>query len=478
MNSGNMLRSVYRFYKFLLTFRRVYFIFALFISLFFVYLFLQKKTLPVNKYVCSVSISNEQKEPQVYVSASNNAQEWYKNYTPAWQIKNPYNTNNLYKYYQSASFLRDAGRTINYRMRYFHKGKDIYEHRPIDLYVNNANEEDAFSAYVIATKEGCTLFVNDELDIKKLQINYSKPTQTPIGEIVLNKRNDDKYDNVKIRLVYGKESLVLQQLNDHIDRPRNNDIIAVNITSDYTFGFAKDLFDAMLKEFDRQIKAQYSQDFTEYQNNMDKAISMSKNDPELSHRLKALLTQAKMDSLIINNNNMAYYVDKPYMDKPELIKTAGSFRYIFAILLLLVLPTIFLLIEISINPLIINEGDLPKFIKEHIKYTVEGSMKNEDIKRIKFILSSENCSNFIISGASKRCMPIDTVESLSQKLDNSITTKSSLDMNIEALNIVRNDNTSKLILLIKLGCISTKKLLKIETLLIKANINPIVILFD
>lgn len=478
---------IYRFFKFLVKKRRVYIAFSILISLGIIYYLRQNVPMEANEYTCAVALNNIN-DKEKYI---NNDPQSYNGYRPSWQIENPFNFDNLYNHFQSTSFLNEAGDKINYRVRYTHKGIDIYDERPFDIYVeynNKYSDNNSFETYIEQKNGGVVLkktkgYINGE-KVKlseELFLAYDTPKDTPIGRISITKRteNNNWDKNYSVKVNYFDRNYMNILFDKNMTRSIQGNIIICELKSDYTFEFVKNLFNSMVSTYVDNMKAKYTDDYNKYVAKIDSIlVTMESGDP-MYNRFKELKELANYDYQIINKGNIISFIDKPYISDKNILGIIGKFRYFVVVFVFLLFPVFLLLIELFIRPININISDLPKKIKENVIYHVDKStMTDLDKSNIAILLKNCGDVDMFVSSISHRCFPADKfIKEIRKHEDIKLKSCVSLDKSYAAINDATK-NYGNLVILLNLGSMTLMRLKKLQDVLIKSKVNIFVILFE
>lgn len=482
------MNTVFRFFKFLVKKRRVYIAISILISLGMVYSLRRNVPIKANEYTCSVALtSNNNNSNLQYI---NNDTKTYERYVPYWQIENPFSFSDLYNNFQSTSFLDEAGENVNYRMRYTHKGLDIYDKRPFDLYVDYGdvcNYDNSFEAQVVNKNNGVSLknvkgFINgNAVNVSdEIFLTYYTPKDTPIGKLIVYKTNENNnWDtNYSIKVNYYNKDYVHLIFDKNMDRKVQGDIIICQLKTDYTFGFVEKLFNSMLSTYEQHVREKYSENYNAYISKIDSAMSkLDKKDPMYS-RFEELKRLASYDYQAIDNKKIVCYIDKLYVSERDLVGVVGSFRYVIVVLAFIIIPILLLLLELFIRPININVEDLPENIQKNIIYHVDSAMMSDlDKSSISLLLKKRNYENIFVASASYRCFSSDKFVNDINDEQIKFSSCKSLDEGCNAIEKTIEKNGT-LIVLLNLGVMSLYRLKKLNEVLLKSNVDFAIILFE
>lgn len=486
MNTDSM-NYIYRFVKFLIKKRRVYIALSILITLGIVYYLRQNVPMKANEYVCSVALSNDGNN----VGYINKDPQTYEGYRPSWQIKNPFNFENLYNQFQSTSFLNEAGDKINYRVRYTHKGTDIYSDRPFDLYVEyNSKDEgqNSFETYVEKTNDGVVLKnTKGYIDGENVKISeemffaYNTPKDTPIGRIIVKSRKaSENWDkNYTVKVDYYDRHRMNVLFDQNMKRVRQGNIIICTLKSDYTFDFVKTLFDSMNATFVDKMKREYADEYNKYILRIDSTLATLTPETPLYKRFTELKTVAVYDYQITAKENIIEYIDKPYISEKDLVGVINTFRYFIVVFVFLLVPVFLLLIELFLRPVNINSSDLPEIIKDNVVYHVEKSeMTDIDKSNISVLLNGFGYKDLFVSSVSHRCFQSERfVHEIKDYCNINLKSCQSFDKGCVAITeTVEND--ASLVILLNLGTMTLTRLKRLQDMLVKSKVNIFVILFE
>lgn len=507
--------SLQRFYRFLIRKRWVYIAFSLLICLALVYKFVLNTPLKMQKYVASFSIPlNEAGE----INTNNiikNSDEKIENYLPIWKYSKPYSIRSVYNIVESADIIREAGREVNFRVRYFNKGADIYADSPVELRVTSNDvktaDRDNFVMELFLEEDKAQIikikgFIGaKEYEAQDLIIKYGEPYEFNSLKFIINKIDLTNYIGKKIKIKYSSEVDLVSTIDMNLDVDiENENSIVLRLTSDYTREFVTDFIERIRVKSSEKVKKILSNQFENYNKKLDDLIlntgdELSSN--ELKKRVIELREMANVDRLILEEQDLITYIDEPYLDIADSQSFSPMYYYLIIGLLFLIFATLMLLFELLIRPIALNISELPDYLQSKIIYKVNDKLKDIDLAAINTILSkNKEKARFVLLNPARNeisstdfanemiaiCEEIEIVKydfddkKLIPQVDDSAKVQyiySDFNRNLSAFINLSDKYKADLVLILRLGSLRTYELKTLSNLLerLDMNINLIVI---
>lgn len=308
-------------------------------------------------------------------------------YRPQWAMLNPYDRDMAIKYFESTKMVIDAGTKLNYTVRYWYEGKDIYEHCPVDIrFVSkHITDFDSWSMQVNVDHDGVQLgkikgmYMQKKIKAKEnVFVPYDQATETPIGTVIVRRvRPTGKY--TRIQLTKMREVDAQDTYDAKMRRFMGSNLIELFLTADCTRAFARDFFHQIGREYEAYAKAYYIKELNRYLARLDTArqqitsgysylnsygIQAQNGDEQLREKLQQqlnlLVEEAQTNALLLGEERMIEILDDTLIRSPKQSETGLPYINLALGLLFLLLPISALIIELMLRRPVLSPSLLPE----------------------------------------------------------------------------------------------------------------------
>lgn len=423
---GQAWLSITAFFRLLLcTKRRWYFLLSLMIVLAIKYIYQPSMPMPVREYFTTYRIKYS--DPGIGDRASKSFGE-EEVFRPQWAMNNPYDRDMAIKYFESTKIIIDAGSKLNYTVRYWHEGKDIYEHKPIDLRFlsDSISDTDRWNLKVRILSDGIELsdikgvYKNKPIkSASKIFISYDNVTESPMGRILVRQIGSIKeYQNIKVTKM--SELDAQDKYDGKMRRYMGSNLIELFLTADCTRAFARDFFHQIAQEYESYAKAYYIQELDTYLRRLDNArsqisygykylneygIAPKQGDEtirqNLSLRIDRMLEEAQTNALLLSEKDMIEIIDDTLIRFPKQIEIRLVYINLGLALLFVLLPILMLLLELILKRPVLIPNILPKpwnmtgkqlLLPKNMSSSVEWNRLEIQLKQILLSKESSKCN--------------------------------------------------------------------------------------
>lgn len=366
----------------LLTPRRWYFVISLVVVLGIKYIYRPALPMPVREYFTTYRIKYS--DPGQGERASKSFVE--DTYRPRWTMLNPYDRDMAIKYFESTKLVVDAGRKVNYTVRYWYEGQDIYEQTPVDIRFtsDSIDDYDSWSMQVELSPQGVELskiggvYAGKSLGVGgQVFVPYDKPTETPLGVVVVRQiRPLGGY--TKLSLTKMREVDAQDLYDAKMKRHMGGNLIELFLTADCTRGFARDFFHQIGREYEAYARQYYLNELKTYLERLEQAKSQvasghdyleefgletKAGDPtvrrEVQAQLDRLTEQAQTDALLLGEGQMIEIIDDTFIRSPKQGWSSLPYVNMMLGLLFILLPVIALFVELALRRPVLSPSLLP-----------------------------------------------------------------------------------------------------------------------
>lgn len=365
------------------THRRWYFVLSLLLVLGIKYIYRPALPMPVREYFTTYRIKYS--DPGQGERASKSFVE--DTYRPQWAMLNPYDRDMAIKYFESTKMVIDAGRKVNYTVRYWRDGLDVYEERPVDVRFtsDSISDFDAWSLRLDVRADGVALsnisgsYIDKPIVARdEIFVPYGTPTETPIGTVEVRRlRPADK--NAGLTLTKMREVDAQDLYDAKMRRHMGGNLIELFLTADCTRGFARDFFHAIGEAYEAYARDYYLGELGKYLERLDEArrqigsgygyleafgIKPKEGDPTTRKALLAqidrMVEEAQTDALVLGEGKMIEILDDTLIRSPK--QGEANLPYVGAGLLLLfvLLPIVALTAELALRRPVLSPSLLPE----------------------------------------------------------------------------------------------------------------------
>lgn len=362
--------------------RRWYFALSLVLVLGLKYIYRPALPMPVREYFTTYRIKYS--DPGQGERASKSfAQEPYR---PQWAMLNPYDRDMAIKYFESTKMIIDAGRSINYTVRYWHEGQDIYEHTPVDIRFtsDSISDFDAWSMRVEVQPTGVQLSKLSGTYIDRpitsqgaVFIPYDSPSDTPLGLVTVRLvRPIGSYKNI---ILTKMREVDAQDLYDgKMRRHMGSNLIELFLTSDCTRAFARDLFYQIGKQYEAYAREYYIKELGQYLERLDEArqqiaggydyleawgLQAKEGDPATRRamiaQLDKMVEEAQTNALLLGQEHMIELLDDTLIRTPKQTELSLPYVNMGLLLLFVFLPVLALVVELALRRPVLAAELLP-----------------------------------------------------------------------------------------------------------------------
>lgn len=362
--------------------RRWYFVLSLLLVLGIKYIYRPVLPMPVREYFTTYRIKYS--DPGQGERASKSFVE--DAYRPQWAMLNPYDRDMAIKYFESTKLVIDAGHKINYTVRYWRDGQDIYEHTPVDIRFtsDSISDFDSWSMRVEVLAQGVELtkidgkYNGEPIKVRdKVFVPYNSPTDTPLGTIEARLiRPIGKY--TKLTLTKMREVDAQDIYDAKMRRYMGSNLIELFLTADCTRGFAQDFFHQIGREYEQYAHAYYREELGKYLERLDEArrqitqgydyleqfgIKAKESDPAtrkaLLSQLDKMTEEAQTDALVLGESQMIEILDDTLIRSPKQGESSLPYVNLGLAILFLILPVLALVVELILRRPVLAPDLLP-----------------------------------------------------------------------------------------------------------------------
>lgn len=375
--------SIYTFVRLLLcTHRRWYFLLSFIFVLGIKYIYRPSMPMPVREYFTTYRIKYS--DPGQGERASKSFGE--EVYRPQWMMLNPYDRDMAIKYFESTKMVIDAGSKVNYTVRYWRNGQDVYEDRPVDIrFVSDSIDDfDSWTMHVDVLTSGVELSkiggIYNRRSVRreaKIFVPYDKPTDTPLG-LVQAKLIHPSSNLSSLVLTKMREVDAQDTYDAKMKRHMGGNLIELFLTSNCTRGFAHDFFHQIAKEYEAYARSYYLEELEKYLGRLDDArqqvesghsyleglgIKTKASGPEtrraLLQQLDKMVEEAQTNALVLSEGRMIEILDDTLIRSPKQAEISLPYVNLGLGLLFFLLPILALVIELALRRPILGPSLLP-----------------------------------------------------------------------------------------------------------------------